>query len=317
MDDFNPTLCAVDGKDYGTVEELNKAIRWTHKLTQEKYYNKYFPRKDLLTGDFIKFKSVEYYLSNLWNDRKNMNSYLSTKNSTEITEIVKQLLTLRKTVKKVLEAPTQVEARTIIFPMPQKLVVKGIDYADIARQVGMKTKYAYSLGFDTLLSTQETGHKIIIDTREQKPLKWKEKFVHTETGTLKYGDYKDEYCRHKLVFERKSLNDYIGTMSRGFDRFRAECARARDDGAGMVVLIEANFNKAQSFNYGGRSHSQCTPEFIFSQMRKIMKEFSDVQFLFVDGRIEAARVMRLIFSALQNPMKYDLQFSYDLGRFTT
>ena len=67
--------------------------------------------------------------------------------------------------------------------------------------------------------------KILIDTREQKPLDFS---CETERATLSTGDYSlggfvDSFC-----IERKSISDLIGTIDfRNRDRFRRECERMR------------------------------------------------------------------------------------------
>ena len=54
--------CAIDGKEFNTREDLHKHLRKL-KVRQEEYYTKYFPRKDLGTGEAIPFRSVDQYLS--------------------------------------------------------------------------------------------------------------------------------------------------------------------------------------------------------------------------------------------------------------
>lgn len=305
------TLCAIDGIDYGTLEELHKAVRWTHKMKQEDYYKTFFMRKDLFTGEDIQFKSLEYYLTNLWNDRRNMNAYLSKKSAAEIFDAVKWLLIQRKGVKGIDEAPTEIESKTIVFPAVSALVKKGIDYEKVCKEAGLKAKHPYGLGFGHFFNVyHKHEHTMVVDTREQNPLRLGT--TDLISNKLDYGDYADMACQHKLAIERKSLNDFIGTLSRGYDRFAKECQRAKDDNAGLIVLVEAAFSKAQTFNYSGRNHSQCKPEYVFAQMRRIMREYPNVQFLFVDGRVEAARITKKIFAAIENPMNYDLQYLYDL-----
>ena len=63
---------------------------------------------------------------------------------------------------------------------------------------------------------------IIIDNREQKPLEFS---VPTKRGTLAVGDYRAEFSDgsvSQVVFERKSINDLYGTLSKGYSRFKRE-----------------------------------------------------------------------------------------------
>ena len=38
--------------------------------------------------------------------------------------------------------------------------------------------------------------------------------------------------------ERKSITDFIGTMSGGYERFKREVERAREQDAKLIVLVE-------------------------------------------------------------------------------
>ncbi len=81
-------------------------------------------------------------------------------------------------------------------------------------------------------------------------------------------------------------------------------------------------SNATSFQFLRKSHDKsrvfknvrATPEFIMHNMRKIMQEYPRVQFLFVDGRKEAARVIEKIFTSGGIHKQIDLQLAYDLGK---
>ena len=51
-------ICKVDGKEFKDDKSLHLALR-SYGLNKEKYYHKYFPKRDLLTGEVINFKSKE------------------------------------------------------------------------------------------------------------------------------------------------------------------------------------------------------------------------------------------------------------------
>jgi len=66
--------------------------------------------------------------------------------------------------------------------------------------------------------------EIIIDTREQRPLK----FTGHKTirRKLDEGDYNSPDTEHKIVLERKSLDDFYSSIIQGHARFKAEIIRA-------------------------------------------------------------------------------------------
>ena len=59
---------------------------------------------------------------------------------------------------------------------------------------------------------------------------------------------------------------------------------------------------------------KATPEFIFHKVRRISQKFPNVQFLFVNGRKEASRIIERIFTAGCAHKQVDLQLAYDLKK---
>ena len=58
--------CKVCQKEFENDASLHRHLR-AHSLRKVEYYQKYFPRYDLHTGDIIKFKSKEQYFSSDFN----------------------------------------------------------------------------------------------------------------------------------------------------------------------------------------------------------------------------------------------------------
>ncbi len=81
--------------------------------------------------------------------------------------------------------------------------------------------------------------EIIIDSREQTPWSFDPQDAHCTRGTLRTGDYAlagdDGYA-----IERKSLNDFLGTISSGWERFEKELRRAHERGFVMPVIVEGD-----------------------------------------------------------------------------
>ena len=77
---------------------------------------------------------------------------------------------------------------------------------------------------------------IIIDTREQKPLK----FTGHETTRRKIdeGDYATELSESKIVIERKSVEDFYGSIIQGHQRFKREILRAKEKGKTFYLFLE-------------------------------------------------------------------------------
>lgn len=76
------------------------------------------------------------------------------------------------------------------------------------------------------------------DTREQLALDFgKFKNISSVRGTLKTGDYSIQGYEDQITFERKSVQDLVGTLTSGHTRFLREMERMRSFKA-KYILIE-------------------------------------------------------------------------------
>ncbi|MBW1710605.1 MAG: ERCC4 domain-containing protein [Deltaproteobacteria bacterium] len=65
---------------------------------------------------------------------------------------------------------------------------------------------------------------IVIDTREQLPYEFK---TENESGTLQTGDYSIKGAEDLVAIERKTIDDLIGCLTGGRERFEKELRRSR------------------------------------------------------------------------------------------
>ena len=80
--------------------------------------------------------------------------------------------------------------------------------------------------------------------REQQPLNFK-----IQGTKLDFGDYTaaGEDYSHTYV-DRKAEQDFKGTMSGGFERFKRELERAREFKSFLFVVVESDLNKIYKNN---------------------------------------------------------------------
>jgi ERCC4-type nuclease len=139
-----------------------------------------------------------------------------------------------------------------------------------------------------------------------------------EIQTLKYGDYclSNSKMSFNTYIERKSITDFIGTMSGGYDRFKREVERASEDGAKLVVLVEDSLPNCLNFKFLPyvSKKIKASPEFIFHNVRQLIQDYENLHFLFVKGRPEASRVIQKLFLHASKYHKVDLQLAYDLRK---
>lgn len=87
---------------------------------------------------------------------------------------------------------------------------------------------------------------IVIDTREQLP----HAFAHcqTETRKLDAGDYSVAGMESVVAIERKTLGDFLGTVTHDRDRFMRELARMKGYRWKWIV-VEAGWHDIVNGNY--------------------------------------------------------------------
>lgn len=95
--------------------------------------------------------------------------------------------------------------------------------------------------------------KIIIDTREQKPLE----FPNHETISRKLdeGDYNVEELIDTCVFERKSLADFYQSITSDHARFKREILRAKEKGKTFYIFLEGTLEDFYYFKWSDRIHN--------------------------------------------------------------
>lgn len=77
--------------------------------------------------------------------------------------------------------------------------------------------------------------KIVVDTREQLPLNIKN--IPTERGTLMSGDYSIKGLENRFAVERKSIQDLIGSLTQGRERFERELHRLRGFDFARLLIV--------------------------------------------------------------------------------
>lgn len=314
MGDVVPNLvsCKICNAEFESDKQLHSHIK-IHKLLLIEYYQLHYPRYDLYEKKIIKFKNKEQYFSTDFNSRLNLKNWLETSPKEEVLIYCEKILTKRKNEKGLIYTPSQVELRSIMSPPVFFLNNLFNGYYEFCERLGFKNKYTYPKS-QILCRSFFEDHKIYIDTREQKPLPFS---VQTEIKTLKFGDYSlsDKEATCNCYVERKSLNDFAGTLSGGFDRFCREIERAGEAKANLIILIEESLDNCLKFNHLSdfyKKNSRVNPEYVFHNVRKIIQKYPFAQFLFVHGRETASKIIEKLFTCECEYQTVDLQLVYDL-----
>jgi len=297
-----PFVCEVDRSFHESLEALNKHLR-KFKIKQKDYYENYYKRVDLLTGEPIVFKSIDQYFSAHFKDKNNMKRWFK-ENPEDAKKLSIRMLKERIKRKSLTRLPSEVELITCGLPSSEyyyNFIVSEVVSA------GLTPPYDYGC---TTFEVDDSPLQIVVDTREQTPLNFKD--VTIVKNSLNFGDYAVLGKEQGIVIERKSLPDLIGSCVAQYERFTREFQRAKDAGAYLIVLCEESLNTAQNYPYIPylRRFIKTPPEAVFHNVRELMQNFG-FQFVFCDGRARAAEVAIKIFRLKQDVRTLDLQFYLD------
>jgi len=294
-------LSLIDNVERLDRKEFIKHLR-EHGFSLKEYCIKYYARKDLLTGEDIEYKDDIHYVNSCFNSRDNMVKHFLAGDK---LEDIKKTILGRAAIKSLKFAPSTVEARTSIFPSPALLVKLGIDYNALNESLGLKPRYDYKPVIDKVADPLH----ILVDTREQNPLQLSCK---TSVAKLDVGDYSCQNHFNNCFVERKSLEDFCGTMSQGFDRFKLEVERAQSLGFHLAVLVEEKLETVTQINVANNhKFIKGPPEFYLARMRSLCETYGNIQFLFVGGRYESSKILQELFRIKGGFSRLDLQFLYD------
>ena len=123
---------------------------------------------------------------------------------------------------------------------------------------------------------------LIVDSREQTPYLFSG--YKTEISGLSIGDYSLKNCETEISVERKSVNDLIGSLTKGRDRFERELQK----GAQLpyfAMVIEATLSDLSNSRY----KSKALPKSIIQSLLSWSVKYNTHVF-FCDSREYAEKV---------------------------
>lgn len=299
-------ICLCCNKEFLTRKSLHLHISKGEKISLSDYYHMFFPRKDLLTGDFIKFKDFDQYFESYFNHKENLNYwFVNNWHKEKAVNVAKDILKNRAEKKKLKYSPCQVELRTIMSPTVNGMQ-KMFDYNEFCLSLGIKNRFKYGF-LENIQKPKDL--KILIDTREQNPFK----FPNSKISKLDVGDYTADEPDYSDVFvERKSIQDFFGTFynEKNLERFKKEVSRAERLGLYLVVVVEATLNACldyKTYFVKDKNFSSHT----FKNVRDLLQQFGNLQFAFSYNKFTAQQLVLWILSQGDNITNFDIQYLID------
>lgn len=304
--------CPIDNTSFDSLEELCGHLK-VIRVKQQTFFEKYYFKKDLLTGTPIPFKTVEQYLNSDFLNKNNLKRWIKENPDKGIDWSI-DFLEKRRKLKHLIYAPTQVELRSLQCPsMPYYESIGG--YNLICAKLGYQIRFKNPKHIYNALPKDAT---IVCDTREQLPLNFPDYKV--EFSKLDEGDYALAKPYDKKIYvERKSLLDVIGSFSKDLGRFHRELDRAREADSYIVMVVEKNINDTLGFEYlrgiPGIKYIKTNSAHIFKNIRDTLTKYINFQIIFVNGRREASKAVIKIFELQEQVKDIDLQFAYEMRDF--
>lgn len=269
--------CKECGKKHKSQKNLHKHIK-AHGLYLGEYYVKHYPRKDKLTGKQIEFKTVDQYFSTYFNKPANMHKWLYKASDEEAREFILKILKHRITSKDLKKGPSYLYLSSADLPTIDQCKKVFGSYYLACQELDVAPLYKDPLPKE--FDNDYSGVKIYIDTREQKPLCFK----NSDVLKLDVGDYvvSKENFNHTYV-DRKSFADFCCTVTRDYKRFLREIERCKNLGCYLFIVIECDYK--QIYKVNANSYKKHNLKYVFSKMREIEVEYGNCcQFVFSGSR---------------------------------
>ncbi len=273
-----------------------------HNISLEEYYHKHYPRYDLHTKELIKFKNYDQYFGENFNNKANLKRWLKTADTGLAQNIL--LFQTKEKLKQKQHGFCYGEVQLFSYGLPDISTYQKVfgSYREFSYQVGLPVQFPKGLPE----KWQKSGNDltILIDTREQKPLK----FLNSKSVKLDFGDYTVGGERFDYTFvERKSEEDFKSTFGSGTQRFLEELKRCHDMNSYLFIVVEAYMKKINQNN--AFSAYKCNMDFIWHNVRECLRAFpKSCQFVFVGNRTNSTLYIPKILNCGKEIWRTDLQY---------
>lgn len=124
---------------------------------------------------------------------------------------------------------------------------------------------------------------VIVDSREQTPYVFDPQRVDVIRRALPAGDYSVDAFETRIAVERKSLEDLVGTLIRGRERFNEELIKLATYESACVV-VEGSLTDILLHRYRSAAH----PNAVFGSVMSVICDFT-VPVYFCDDRQVACK----------------------------
>jgi len=307
MGESDSHKCKLCEKAFAKERGLHIHIPKEHKIPLAEYYTTFYPRTNLLTGEPLSFKNKKEYFRKSFERVAQLIKWAKNADQEEVKKIILNELDNRIKDKDWQYAPNHLELKLCKLP-PIDLYRECFgSYNEACELLKIKPLFGKQMMEGFFTQTIPKDMEILIDTREQAPLK----FTNSRDLKLDFGDYTTtgKYYSYTYV-DRKSESDFKGTLATGFDRFTREVERAKAFDSFLYIVVEETLPNIITNNY--RAFHKTKLAYTWHNMRKITHQFKDhCQFIFTGSR-EASEdlIPRLLYFG-EKMWEVDIQYFLD------
>ena len=296
--------CKECDNAFDTQRGLHMHIK-KHEMLLGDYYVKNYPRFDRLTEKPIEFKNAKQYFSIDFNSTRSMNLWFEKAPEDEVKKYILEKFKKRIEKKNLKYAPSSLYLKTGDWPTLDVIKKLFGSYNAFCGQIGVVPAYGGNICKEFFEYYDDK--EIWIDTRESRPLNFKNSYVFK----LDFGDYTLPPKNYTYTnVERKSFQDFAATVTNGYDRFIKEIERCQSLGCFLFIVVEADYNKIYKTN--SAAYKKFNMGFVFSRMRSIEAQFSHCcQFVFSGSRKDSEALIPKILNCGKKLWNVDLQYFWE------
>lgn len=267
------------------------------------YYQKHYPKRDLLDGELIDFENPEQYLSALFNSVENRDEFLDNSDKNKGREIIEHQFKENLSAKELKHFPCSNYIKLSELPSIIQIRKFYDTCKELSDKLGVNQIYNKRLP-KAFKDDLPDDFQILIDTREQLPFDFK----NSLSSKLDFGDYTvgGNYYSNTFV-DRKSIGDFKGTFGVGFERFKKEVERCKSFGGFLFVVVEGSIYQIKEKNE--RDKFKTNLSYAFHNVRNLLREYPEnLQFVFCKNKSQAKSVTERILFCGKDVWNCDLQF---------
>lgn len=293
--------CKECDQEFPGLKNLHTHIK-KHDMLLGDYYVKHFQRKNKLTGELLPFKNYDDYFEKDFSQPKQLQEWCEKASFMDVKEYIIELMDRRIKAKNLNSGLSSLELWTAGLPDIDIYKKYFGSYTDACKKCLIEPMFNGKLPKE--FWDDYSNIKILIDTREQKPL-W---FKKSEILKLDIGDYAVSGDKYNYTYvDRKSFNDFCGTVTCWYNRFVKELDRCRSLGCYLFVVIEAPLHRMDEYNKN--SYKKFNLNYVFHNMRQLQRDYNDCcQFIFSGSRGLSAELIPKLLVLGKSLWKTDMQY---------